>query len=668
MSSDTSSLHAFQLGTPSAALFEYELPLKRPLATGSGTIHSRRGILLRLSARSRPGAVGWGEVAPLPGRGSENLASTLSALNEWLSLESFDGSLPMVLTRARAHLEHSPCAWAAAGGALADLVSGLMGIPLYEFLRRYSGQSSGWLSDMSSGRLSDMPSDMPPGRLSDLSSGLPGSSDLSKSSIGDSSRFSDLSSGLPSDMPPNMPSDMLGTASGGIWAGTGAGIGTGTGTSSCTSEPSLRDPSPRLIPTAALIDGANPDAVARQARRARSAGYTTFKLKVGFKSFEYDLKRVAALRSAVGSEAALRLDANGAWSPDEALPKLEALAEYRPEFVEEPCSGLEEIRRLQVDSPFPLAVDESLPPLGDLLTLSDGAATRIATHTATSSSGSLSGSSPPNLDANLPANLDAPEAGGLDGLRSTANWGRPTDIERTPDSASPTDLERPTDFRNSADLRSPTSLGRSTDFGVDAVVLKPSLLGSVTELSAAAAALQASGAKVVISSALESAVGLTTALHLAAHLSAALGGGPAVGLGTAGMLAVDLCEPPRLVGGSLVVPSGPGLGTSPSPTTQNVVQYSSGEISGPGLETSPSPTPAPTPSPTPSPTPPQEIPPISQPNHKPRGILHPEGSVRIDELAEPQPNHNLGGILHPLPPIPAKKTSNQNPPETLEVP
>ena len=652
MSSDTSSLHAFQLETPRAALFEYELPLKRPLATGSGTIHSR------------PGAVGWGEAAPLPGRGSENLASALSALNEWLSLESFDDSLPMVLTRARTHLEHSPCAWAAAGGALADLVSGLMGIPLYEFLRRYSGQSSGWLSGMPPGLQSNMPSDMPPGRLSDLSSGLPASSDLSKSSIGDSGRFSDLSSGLPSDMPPgrlsDMPSDMLGKASGGIWAGTGAGIATGTGTSTsnCTSEPSPRDPSPRLIPTAALIDGANPDAVARQARRARSAGYTTFKLKLGFKSFECDLKRVAALRSAVGSEAALRLDANGAWSPDEALPKLEALAEYRPEFVEEPCSGLEEIRRLQVNSPFPLAVDESLPPLGDLLTLSGGAATRIATHTATSLSGSLSGSSPPNLDPNLPANLDVPEAGGLDGLRSTADWGRPTDIERTPDSASPTDLERPTDFRKSADLRSPTSLGcstdlgRSTDFGVDAVVLKPSLLGSVTELSAAAAALQASGVKVVVSSALESAVGLTTALHLAAHLSAALGGGPAVGLGTADVLAVDLCEPPRLVGGSLVVPSGPGLGTSPSPTPAPT----------------PSPTPSPNLSPTSPPTPPQEIPPISQPNHKPGGILHAEGSVRIDEPAEPQPNHNLWGILHPLPPIPAKKTSTQNPPETLEVP
>ncbi len=602
MTSDTPGLHALELGTPSAALFEYELPLKRPLATGSGTIHSRRGILLRLSASSLPGAVGWGEAAPLLGRGSENLASILSALNEWLSLESFDGSLPMVLTRARAHLEHSPCAWAAAGGALADLASGQMGIPLYEFLRRSAYQHSG--------------------RFSDPSSGLPSSSDLSKSSIGDSGRFSDPSSGLPSDMPSDMPSDTLGNAPGGIRAVTGAGTGAGIGTG--TSESSSRDPSPRLIPTAVLIDGATPDAVARQARRARSAGYTTFKLKVGFKSFEGDLKRVAALRSAAGSEAALRLDANGAWKPDEALPKLEALAKYRPEFVEEPCSGLEEIRRLQVDSPFPLAVDESLPPLGELLTLGDGAATRISAHTAASLSASSPGSSSANLDANLEANLppglDAPEAGCLDGLRSTADWGRPTDVERTADSASPTDLERPTDFRNSADLRSPTSLecstdlGRSTGFGVDAVVLKPSLLGSVTELSAAAAALQASGAKVVISSALESAVGLTTALHLAAHLSSALGDVPAVGLGTAGVLAVDLCEPPRLVSGSLVVPSEPGLGT------------------------------APTPAPTPPPTPPQEISPSAQPNHKPRGILH------------------------PLPPIPAKKTSTQNPPETLGVP
>ena len=448
------NLHAIELGTLNAALFEYELPLKRPLATGSGTIRSRRGVLLQLSVGrpsagwggstsaeilegadpGAPGASGWGEAAPLPGRSTEELAGAIASLEKWLSVESFDGSLHALLTRARACLKHSPCAWAAAGGALADLASKQLGIPLFEFLRQTSPR------------------------------------------------------------PPAAPAP----------APVSGHDGTGSATlHSSSPRPSAAPASPLSapisVPTAVLLDGESAESVACEARRAHSAGYTTFKLKAGFNPFDHDLKRVAALRSAVGSYANIRIDVNGAWSPAEALPKLEALAEYRPEFVEEPCRGLEEIRLLQADSPVPLAVDESLPPLSDLLGFGDSQAE----------------------PASIPSALGNSEVFARSGL----------------------DLD----------------LSGLTALGVDTVVLKPSLLGAVTELSAAAAALRAAGAKVVISSALESAVGLTTALHLAA----ALGSDTAVGLGTSDLLAADLCEPPLPANGSLVVPSGPGLGIDP---------------------------------------------------------------------------------------------------------
>ena len=518
------NLHAIELGTLNAALFEYELPLKRPLVTGSGTIRSRRGTLLQLSV-GRPnaerggstpsailegagaGAVGWGEAAPLPGHSTEELAGAIACLEEWLSVESFDGSLHALLTRARTCLKHSPCAWAAAGGALADLASKQLGIPLFEFLRRASPR--------------------PPAAPA---SGAPAPGAPASGHDGTSS-----ATRQPSSRPPAAPP-------------SGA-----SGASGAPGAPA----SPLSVPTAVLLDGESAEAVAREARRAHSAGYTTFKLKAGFNPFEHDLERVGALRSAVGSSANIRIDINGAWSPAEALPRLEALAEYRPEFVEEPCRGLEEIRLLQADSPVPLAVDESLPPLSDLLGLGrsqTGAATLPPAPSASSALGAPSAPSasslPPITPPLPPAHRPLPEH---DHLRSQT--GAPSTPSASGNSEDCAGLDL--DLGDlTADL---------TDLGVDTAVLKPSVLGAVTELSVVAAALHAAGTKVVISSSLESAVGLTTALHLAAALGN--GSGTAVGLGTSDLLAADLCEPPLSANGSLVVPSGPGIGVDPDRET-----------------------------------------------------------------------------------------------------
>lgn len=64
------------------------------------------------------------------------------------------------------------------------------------------------------------------------------------------------------------------------------------------------------------------------------------KVKIGAHgAFARELEGLHALREAVGDACALRLDANGAWSVDEARVRLEALAAVRPELVEQPVAG-----------------------------------------------------------------------------------------------------------------------------------------------------------------------------------------------------------------------------------------------------------------------------------------------------------------------------------------
>ena len=70
-----------------------------------------------------------------------------------------------------------------------------------------------------------------------------------------------------------------------------------------------------------------PDEVAARAREGLREGYACFKVKVGLPD---DVERVAAVREAVGPWPALRLDANAAWSVDEAVHAIRALEGARP--------------------------------------------------------------------------------------------------------------------------------------------------------------------------------------------------------------------------------------------------------------------------------------------------------------------------------------------------
>jgi o-succinylbenzoate synthase len=120
----------------------------------------------------------------------------------------------------------------------------------------------------------------------------------------------------------------------------------------------------RPVPLSALLTGATADDLQATAERLVAEGFRTLKLKLGLRPFPEELQLLRAIRRAVGDEVALRLDANQAFAPEAALEHLRALAEVRPEFVEEPSTSW---FAALADSPVPLAMDESLQsPLQDL--------------------------------------------------------------------------------------------------------------------------------------------------------------------------------------------------------------------------------------------------------------------------------------------------------------
>jgi len=112
----------------------------------------------------------------------------------------------------------------------------------------------------------------------------------------------------------------------------------------------------------AYASGINPDQAVEQAQAARAAGYRAFKLKIGF-GRATDLGNLAALREALGPDAPIAVDANQAWELAEAIEMSQALAAFRPLWLEEPIaadSRVEDWRRLAEASPIPLAGGENL--------------------------------------------------------------------------------------------------------------------------------------------------------------------------------------------------------------------------------------------------------------------------------------------------------------------
>ncbi|WP_169577861.1 o-succinylbenzoate synthase [Salisaeta longa] len=215
--------------------FRYRLPLSRPLRLGTQTVHHRDGAVLR--CMTADGAVGWGDVAPLPG----------------FSRETLDEALHQLATDA-----------------------------VHAALR--SGDT---------------------------------------------------------------------TALGDVCASVQCGV------AQAAADAQRDGPANDVtVPVNALLSG-TPHAVLEAFEQYRADGYTVFKLKVGRRAPANDARLVSTLLDRMPPEGALRLDANRAWSWDEAQAFAAALGAETLAYVEEPLDDPTQLPALAADWPYPIALDES---------------------------------------------------------------------------------------------------------------------------------------------------------------------------------------------------------------------------------------------------------------------------------------------------------------------
>ncbi|MCU1594598.1 MAG: Mandelate racemase/muconate lactonizing protein, partial [Frankiales bacterium] len=117
----------------------------------------------------------------------------------------------------------------------------------------------------------------------------------------------------------------------------------------------------------------------------RFPGCTTAKVKVAQpgQSLQDDVDRVAAVRQVMGPDARIRVDANAAWTVEQALVAIAALEGLGLEYVEQPCATVDELAQVRRRTDVRIAADESVRKASDpLLVARRGAADVIVVKVA----------------------------------------------------------------------------------------------------------------------------------------------------------------------------------------------------------------------------------------------------------------------------------------------
>lgn len=123
------------------------------------------------------------------------------------------------------------------------------------------------------------------------------------------------------------------------------------------------------IPTNGLVWMAPYDDMLEQVKAKLKAGFRCIKLKIGAIEWEEEIKLISFIRSRFGKDKLeLRVDANGAFSPENAMSKLEELAKYDIHSIEQPIrqGQWDAMAELCRKSPLPIALDEELIGVNDL--------------------------------------------------------------------------------------------------------------------------------------------------------------------------------------------------------------------------------------------------------------------------------------------------------------
>ena len=119
----------------------------------------------------------------------------------------------------------------------------------------------------------------------------------------------------------------------------------------------------RRIPINGLIWMGNENFMLQQIEQKLIEGYSCLKMKIGAIDFSSEIKLLEGIRKRFSAEEiTLRVDANGAFSPNEALSKLEILSDYDIHSIEQPIQQGQwiEMKRLCEETKLPIALDEEL--------------------------------------------------------------------------------------------------------------------------------------------------------------------------------------------------------------------------------------------------------------------------------------------------------------------
>ena len=105
----------------------------------------------------------------------------------------------------------------------------------------------------------------------------------------------------------------------------------------------------------------------------KARGARAFKAKVSLADPGYERSALAGIREALGDDVELAIDANGAWTPAQAVAFLESVADLNLAFCEQPIAAgsLSRLRSVAERSPVPVYTDESFTKPLDLIAQAD---------------------------------------------------------------------------------------------------------------------------------------------------------------------------------------------------------------------------------------------------------------------------------------------------------
>ncbi|MDR7301541.1 o-succinylbenzoate synthase [Haloactinomyces albus] len=133
------------------------------------------------------------------------------------------------------------------------------------------------------------------------------------------------------------------------------------------------------IPVNCTVPAVTPD---KAYEIAATSGCSTAKVKVAEPEQDpgEDIERVSAVRDALGSCGAVRVDANAAWDVDDAAARIKELdrAAHGLEYVEQPCASVDELAAVRRRVDVRIAADESIRRAEDPLRVAVAEAADVA--------------------------------------------------------------------------------------------------------------------------------------------------------------------------------------------------------------------------------------------------------------------------------------------------